>query len=88
MAALSPTNVPSKHVLGDIVVRFYNFTTVNTGDTLTIAGLGGTILQVSITPNTAAGGANDPAATWTGSVVTFLSAGAWGGTVSVFSRTG
>lgn len=89
MAALVSTTQPIRHILGDLAVRFFTFAaaSVNTGDTLTIPGVG-QILDVLITANAAAGAANDPAATWTGSVVTFLSGGAWGGTVAVVSRVG
>ena len=87
MAALSPTNSPYRHVLGDLAVRFFALTTVNNNDTLTIGGITD-ILFVSVEANTVAGAANDPTATFSGNVITFLSGGAWGGTVAVFSRVG
>lgn len=87
MAALTSSTSPIRHVIGDLAVRFFTFAAVNDADTLTVSGLS-QILDVIITPNATAGGANDPAAVWTGNVVTFHSGGAWGGTVLVLSRVG
>jgi len=87
MAAQIPSNTPYRHIIGDLATRFFNLTSVANNDTLTVAGIQD-ILDVIITPNTTAGAANAPAATWSGNVVTFLSGGAWGGTVQVISRVG
>jgi len=87
MAAQTSTTQPYRHIIGDLAIRFFNFTSVANSDTLTVNGLSD-ILDVIITPNAAAGAANAPAATWAGNVVTFLSNGAWGGTVAVISRVG
>ena len=87
MAVQTPSNSPYRHIVGDLSVRFFNLTSVGNNDTLTVAGVSD-ILDVIITPNTTAGAAYAPAATWSGNVVTFLSGGAWGGTVAVVSRVG
>lgn len=86
MAVQLSTTSPYRHIIGDLSVRFFTLTTVNDADTLTVPG--GDILIVNIMPNTAAGNANDPCATWAGNVVTFHSNGAWGGVVQVFTRVG
>lgn len=82
MAALSPTNSPYRHVIGDLAVRFFTLSGTN-GDTLTVSGIAD-ILDVLCTPTTAI----DLGATWTGNVVTFVTAGAWAGTIAVVSRVG
>lgn len=87
MAAILSTTPVTRHVLGDLAVRFFTLAVVANLDTLTIPGIS-QILDVVITANTTAGMANEPAATWSGATVTFLSGGAWGGTVAVYSRVG
>ena len=82
MAALQPTNTPSRHVIGDLVMRFYNLSG-NNGDTLTVAGAS-QILQADPVPTTAI----SLACTFSGNVITFVSAGAWTATVMVTSRVG
>lgn len=81
MSALSPTNSPYRHI-GDLAVRFFNLSGTN-GDTLTVNGITD-ILLVIATPTTAIA----IGATWTGNVITFVTAGAWAGTVAVISRVG
>lgn len=87
MAAKISTTAVQRHVTGDLAVRFYTLSAVADADTLTVPGLT-QILDVIITPNATAGAANDPAAVWTGNVITFHSGGAWSGTVRVESRVG
>lgn len=82
MAAISPTNAPQRHVLGDLVIRFYDLSG-NNGDTFTdLAQVN--LRDVVITPTTAIA----VGATWAGSVITFTSIGAWAARVAVFSRQG
>ena len=80
--AITLTNTPRRHVLGDLVVRHYTCTGGTNGDTLTVQQQG--ILHVSATPTTAIA----LGCTVSGSVITFVTAGAWAGDVMVFSREG
>lgn len=82
MAALVSSKVPSRHVLGDVVARVFTLSGTN-GDTLTIAGIS-QIVWVGCTPTTAI----DFGATWSGNVVTFITAGAFAGSVVVLSLAG
>lgn len=82
MAALTPTNSPYRHIIGDLAVRFFNISGTN-GDTLTVSGIAD-ILDVVCTPTTAIAFG----ATWAQNVVTFITAGAFAGTVAVISRVG
>lgn len=82
MAALVATNQPTRHIIGDLAIRFYQLSGTN-GDTLTVPGTS-QILHVDPTPTTAI----DLAATVSGNVITFVSAGAWAANVAVISRTG
>lgn len=81
MASLTPSNQPRRHVLGDLVARHYTVSGTN-GDTLIVPQ--GDILHVSITPTTAVA----VGATISGSVITFVSGGAFAADVMVFSRIG
>ena len=82
MAALQPTNTPSRHVLGDYVVRHYDLSG-NNGDTYTPPQPG--IAFLAITPTTAiAVGSTITSA----GVITCVTAGAWAARVAVFSREG
>lgn len=82
MAALVSTTAPYRHVLGDLVMRFYTLSG-NNGDTLTIPGTV-TILQADPVPTTAI----NIGCTFSGNVVTFVSGGAWMANVMVTSRVG
>lgn len=82
MAALSPTNTPLRHVLGDLVLRDYDLSGTN-GDTLTLPQ-GESVLQVIATPTTAIA----LGATRSFNVVTFVTSGAWAGRVTVITRIG
>jgi len=83
MAAILPTNIAQRHVMGDLVARFFDLSG-NNGDTLTLPNPG--IRDVIITPTTAiAVGATWPAG---GAVITFVTAGAWAARVMVLSREG
>lgn len=81
MAALQPTNTPSRHVLGDYVVRHYDLSG-NNGDTYTPPQIN--IAFLAVTPTTAIA----VGATITAGVITFVTAGAWAARVAVFSRAG
>jgi hypothetical protein len=81
MAALTQTNTPSRHVLGDYVVRHYDLSG-NNGDTFTPEQVG--VAFLTITPTTAIA----VGATVTNDVITFVTAGAWAARVAVFSRRG
>lgn len=87
MAAQTPTNQMTRHVMGDLVARFATLSTVADADTLTIAGIGN-IKDVIITPSATAGATNDPCASWSGNVITFHSGGTWSGVVMILSREG
>lgn len=87
MAAKLSTTAVIRHVIGDLSIRFLTLDTVADADTTTVAGTY-QILFVGITANATAGAANDPAAAWSGNVITFHSGGAWSGTVMVISRVG
>lgn len=82
MAALTSTTAPRRHVLGDCAMRTFTLSGDN-GDTLTIPGIAN-IQAVIATPTTAIA----LGATWSGNVITFVTAGAWAGSVSVISRVG
>ncbi len=81
MSAITQTNAARRHVIGDLTVRHYTVSGTD-GDTLTVPQIN--ILHVSATPTTAI----DLGATWSGSVITFHTAGAWAGDVMVFAREG
>ncbi len=81
MAALAPTNVPQRHVLGDLVARFYDLSG-NDADTFTPAQSG--IRQVVITPTTTVA----VGATVSSGVITFHAGGAWAAKVGVISKEG
>jgi len=82
MAALVPTNQPYRHVVGDLVMRFYNLSG-NNGDTLTIPGVS-QILQADPCPTTAI----NIGCTFSGSVITFVTTGPWAATMMVTMREG
>lgn len=85
MAALVATNSPTRHVIGDLAVRFFNLTgSGTTGDTLTVSGVSD-ILQVVVSPLT---GATAFLVAISGNVITFTVTGAWTATVAVYSRVG
>ena len=81
MAALTPTNSPTRHVLGDYAVRHYDLSG-NNGDTFTPPQLD--LAFLAITPTTAIA----VGATISNGVITFVTAGAWAAKVAVFSRVG
>jgi hypothetical protein len=81
MAALQPTNTPTRHVFGDYVVRHYDLSG-NNGDTYTPPQTN--LAFLAITPTTAIA----VGATITSNVITFVTAGAWAAKVAVFSREG
>ena len=82
MAALIPTNTPSRHVIGDLVARFYVLSG-NNGDTLTIPGAS-LVLQADPVPTTSI----NIGCTISGNVITFVTSGAWAATVMVTMREG
>lgn len=82
MAALTQTNTPTRHDTGDLIVRFYDLSGTN-GDTFTPSGQTG-IRQVICTATTAIA----IGATFTDSVITFVTLGAWAGKIGVWSRKG
>ena len=82
MAALTSTTQPYRHVVGDLVMRFYTLSG-NNGDTLTIPGAV-SILQADPVPTTAI----NIGATIAGNVITFVTSGAWTATVMVTMREG
>ena len=82
MPAILPTNTPTRHVIGDLVARFYDLSG-NNGDTFQSPVP--SLRMVVITPTTAiAVGAtfNSQA------LITFISSGAWAARVMVISREG
>lgn len=82
MAALTSTNSPTRHVLGDYVVRHYDLSG-NNGDTFTSPQ--SELAFLVITPTTAiAVGATIASS----GVITFVTVGAWAAKVAVFSRVG
>jgi len=82
MAALAPTNQPNRHVLGDLVVRFYDLSGTN-GDTFTPSQQQG-IRQVVPIPTTAIAIGYTLAV----NTITFVTSGAWAARVAVWSREG
>ncbi len=82
MAALVSTTAPTRHIVGDLAVRFFTLSGTN-GDTLTVPGVAD-IQFVGCTPTTAIAFG----ATWSGSTITFVTSGAFAGTVAVYSRVG
>lgn len=82
MAALIPSSPPYRHVMGDLVTRFYNLAG-NNGDTLTLVGMG-PLLVADVTPTTAV----SVGMSIVGNVITFVTAGAWAGTLQIFTRWG
>lgn len=84
MAAQSSTTAVYRHVLGDLVVRYFTLATVADNDTLTVTS---NPYMVDIMPSASASAANNPCASWSGNVITFHSGGAWSGTVAVYSRS-
>ena len=87
MAAVTVTNKPVRHVLGDLVFHRYTLSAVANGSTLTVPGAG-MIEVVTISPTTTTYAGYNPAASVSGNVITFTSSNAWSGTVMVISRTG
>lgn len=83
MPAQSPTNSPVRHVVGDMVLRHYDFTGVANGDTFTLPA-NEVVLQVDIAPTTSAAVGN----TRSNNVVTFVSGGTWAGRVTIWSKNG
>lgn len=81
MAALTQTNTPSRHVAGNLVIRFYNLSGTN-GDTFTVSA--GTIRMVVPVATTAIA----IGCTFTGNTITFVTSGAWSARVMVMSATG
>ena len=81
MAALQSTAPPYRHTLGDLVFRFFTLSGAN-GDTILTPG--GNILLAEVQPTTAI----SVGTTVNGSTVTFVTGGAWAGTLLVISRTG
>ena len=81
MAAITQTNTPGRHVLGDYVVRHYDLSG-NNGDTFTPPQ--NDLAFLAITPTTAIA----VGATIANGVITFVTAGAWAAKVAVFSRVG
>ena len=87
MAAVTVTNKPGRHVLGDLVLRRYVLSAVANGSTLTVPGVS-MIEVVTITPTNTTSAGYNPAASVSGNVITFTSSNAWSGLVMVISRTG
>ena len=81
MAVITATNRAQRHDTGDLIVRFYDLSG-NNGDTFD-AGTKN-IRMVIVTPTTAI----SVGATYSGSIVTFISSGAWAAKVAVWSRVG
>jgi len=81
MPALTATNTPRRHIVGDLVARHYTVSGTN-GDTLVVPQQG--IIHVSATPTTAVA----VGVTVSGSTLTFVTAGAFAADVMVFSREG
>lgn len=81
MAVITETNTPTRHVLGDYVVRHYDLSG-NNGDTFTPPQ--NDLAFLAITPTTAIA----VGATIANGVITFVTAGAWAAKVAVFSRVG
>lgn len=83
MAALVPTNNPTRHIVGDLETRFYDLSG-NNGDTFTLTNPG--LHDVIITPTTAiaVGATFTPGA----ATITFVTLGAWAARVMVVSRLG
>jgi hypothetical protein len=82
MAALTPTNSPNRHVLGDVVWRDYDLSG-NNGDTFSVP-VPETIMQVVVTPTTAI----SIGVTRSFNVATFVTSGAWAARISIVSRIG
>lgn len=82
MAALNSSTAVTRHITGDLSVRFFTLSGTN-GDTLTVPGVSD-ILFVSARPTTAIA----IGATWTGNVITFVTSGAFAATIEVVSRVG
>ena len=82
MAALTPTNTPIRHVVGDYVIRHYDLSG-NNGDTFTLP-FPESCVQVDATPTTAIA----VGATRSGGVITFVTAGAWAARITAWSRVG
>ena len=87
MAAVTVTNKPVRHVLGDLVLHRYALSAVANGSTLTVPGTS-MIEVVTISPTTTTYAGYNPAASVSGNVITFTSSNAWSGTVMVIARTG
>lgn len=81
MAAITQTNAPYRHVIGNMVLRIY-LLSGNNGDTFTLPT--GTIKTAFITPTTAIA----VGATFTSSTITFVTAGAWAARVTVLTAVG
>lgn len=82
MAALQSTTPAYRHVIGDMVTRFFTLSG-NNGDTLTIIGMGPVILA-DVTPTTAV----SVGVSIANNVITFVTAGAWAGLLQVVTRWG
>jgi hypothetical protein len=81
MSVILPTATYGRHIVGDLVNETFTLAGGN-GDTFTCPGK--SIQNVFITPTTAI----SVGATWAGSVITFVTAGAWAAQVTVQSRLG
>lgn len=81
MSALAATTTSQRHITGDMVFRQYDVTGTN-GDTLTVPQ--SNIVYVAATPTTAIA----VGVTISGSILTFVTAGAFTASVGVWSREG
>ena len=82
MAALTATNQPARHVVGDLVVRFYTLSG-NNGDTFTPPGEVN-IQAYTFTPTTAI----SVGITLSNGVLTLVTAGAWAGQLQLWVKAG
>jgi|HubBroStandDraft_3_1064219.scaffolds.fasta_scaffold382557_3 hypothetical protein len=82
MAALTPTNQPIRHVVGDYVLHHLDLSG-NNGDTYTVP-FPEQVAQVDITPTTAIA----VGATRSGGVITFVTLGAWAARITTWTRVG
>jgi len=81
MAALTATNSPSRHVAGNLVIRFYNLSGTN-GDTFALP-TGAIRMVVPVATTAIAIGC-----TFTSNTITFVTAGAWAARVMVMTAVG
>lgn len=82
MSALVATNNPTRHILGDLVVRFYNISGGDT-DTMTVPQTNILFAIIGLQLKNI-----DVGITISGSVLTFSATGAFTGTLMVISREG